>query len=177
MVDMIQPLPFAQMQTILDGAFPHGNYNYWNSTFLREFSDDAIDVLVDHANRATSPLTGVAIEYYCGAASRVGVAETAFAQRQSQYNMGILAQWTDPGESQQHIAWSRDLANSMRPFSSGAYFLNFLGDEGEDTIKASFGANYDRLLAVKMKLRSNELLLLEPEHQTGRPRKIIQSNG
>jgi Berberine and berberine like len=38
----------------------------------------------------------------------------------------------------------------MRSFSSGAYFLNFLG-EGEDTIKASFGANYDRLLAVKMK--------------------------
>jgi hypothetical protein len=151
MVDMIQVMPFPQMQTILDGAFPHGNYNYWKSTFLRELSDDAIDVLVEHASQATSLLTGVAIEYYGGAASRVGVTETAFAQRQSQYNIGILAQWTDAGESQGHIAWARDLANAMRPFSSGAYFLNFLGDEGQDTIKASFGANYDRLLATKMK--------------------------
>jgi hypothetical protein len=69
---MIQPMPFPQMQTLLDGAFPDGNHNYWKSTFLREFSDEAIDVLVEHANGATSPLTGVVIEYYGGVASRVG---------------------------------------------------------------------------------------------------------
>ena len=72
MVDMIQPMPFPQMQTLLDEAFPAGNHNYWKSTFLRELSDDAIVVLVEHANRATSPLTGVVIEYYGGAASRLG---------------------------------------------------------------------------------------------------------
>ena len=151
MVDMIQPMPFPQMQTFLDAGFPHGNHNYWKSTFLREFSDDAIVVLVEHANRATSPLTGVVIEYYGGAASRVGVSETAFAQRQAQYSVGILAQWTDPGESQRHIEWARGLADSMRRFSSGAYLLNFLGEEGEDTIKAAFGPNYDRLTAIKKK--------------------------
>jgi hypothetical protein len=106
---------------------------------------------VEHANRATSPLTGVAIEYYGGAASRVRVSETAFAQRQAQYSIGILAQWTEPGESQRHIEWARGLANSLSPFSSGAYFLNFLGDEGEDTIKAAFGPNYHRLTAIKKK--------------------------
>ena len=62
--DMIQPVPFPQMQTLLDGAFPDGNYNYWKSSFLREFTDDAIVALVERANRATSPLTGVVIEYY-----------------------------------------------------------------------------------------------------------------
>jgi hypothetical protein len=50
-------MAFPQMQTLLDGAFPDGNYNYWKSTFLRELSDDAIALLVEHANRATSPLT------------------------------------------------------------------------------------------------------------------------
>jgi hypothetical protein len=86
-----------------------------------------------------------------GAASRVGVSETAFAQRQAQYSIGILAQWTNPGESRHHIEWAQALAESIRPFSSGGYLLNFLGDEGEDTIKAAFGANYGRLAAIKKK--------------------------
>jgi hypothetical protein len=151
MADAIQPMPFPQMQTLLDAAFPDGNHNYWKSTFLREYSDDAIDVLVEHANWSPSPLTGVVLEYYGGVASRVGVSETAFAQRQAQYSVGILAQWVDPRESQRHIEWARGLADAMRPFSSGAYLLNFLGDEGETTIKAAFGPNYDRLMAIKKK--------------------------
>ena len=150
-VDGIQIMPFPQMQTLLDAAFPDGNHNYWKSTFLRELSDDAIAVLVEHANRATSPLSGVTIEYYGGVASRVGVSETAFAQRQAQYDVAILAQWVDPGESRRHVGWARGLADSMRPFSSRAYFLNFLGEEEEDTIKAAFGPNYDRLTSIKKK--------------------------
>jgi Berberine and berberine like len=133
MMDAIHIMPFPQMQTLLDAAFPDGNQNYWN------------------ANRATSPLSGVTIEYYGGVASRVGVSETAFAQRQAQYDVAILAQWVDSGESQRHIGWARGLADSMRPFSSGAYFLNFLGEEGKDTIKAAFGPNYDQLTAIKKK--------------------------
>jgi hypothetical protein len=86
-----------------------------------------------------------------GAASRVAASETAFAQRHAQYSIGILAQWTNPGESQRHIEWARGLADSTRPFSSGAYLLNFLGDEGEDTIKAAFGPSYERLKAIKKK--------------------------
>jgi len=146
--DAIQPLPFPQMQTLLHAAFQDGNHNYRKSTFLRQFSDDAIAVLVD---RSTSPLTGVVIEYYGGAASRVEVSETAFAQRQAQYSIAFLAQWTNPGESQLHIEWARASADSIRPFSSGAYYLNYLGEEGEDTIKAAFGPNYERLMAVKKK--------------------------
>ena len=149
--DAIQPMAFPQMQTLLDGAFPDGNYNYWKSTFLRELSDDAIALLVEQANRATSPLTGIVIEYYGGAASRVGVAETAFAQRQAQYSLIFLAQWTEPGESQLHIEWARTSADSIRPFSSDSYYLNYLGEESEDTIKAAFGPNYERLMAVKKK--------------------------
>jgi Berberine and berberine like len=63
---------------------------------------------------------------------------------------GIIAR-VDPGESQRHIEWARGLSDSMRPFSSGGYLLNFLGEEGEETIKAAFGPNYDRLMAVKKK--------------------------
>jgi hypothetical protein len=106
-LDAIQPLPFPHMQSLLDGAFPTGNQNYWKSTFLRALSDEVIDLLTEHANRATSPLTAVVVEHYGGAASRVGISETAFAHREAQYNVGILAQWTDPAKSPRHIEWTR----------------------------------------------------------------------
>jgi hypothetical protein len=150
-LDAIQPLPFPHMQSLLDGAFPTGNQNYWKSTFLRALSDEVIDLLTEHANRATSPLTAVVVEHYGGAASRVGISETAFAHREAQHNVGILAQWTDPAKSPRHIEWTRGLADALQPYSSGAYLLNFLGEEGDDTIRAAFGENYERLIDVKNK--------------------------
>jgi hypothetical protein len=150
LLDAIQPVPFPQMQSLLDGAFPDGNQNYWKSTFLQELNDGAIDVLVEHANRATSPLTAIVIEYYGGAATRVGANETAFAHRSADYNIGILAQWPDPNDSSQHIAWTRGLSAALEQFSTG-HFLNFLGDEDQATITNAFGGNYDRLREIKKK--------------------------
>jgi FAD/FMN-containing dehydrogenase len=150
LLDAIQPMPFPQMQSLLDDAFPSGNQNYWKSTFLRQFSDEAIDVLVEHANSATSPLTVIVVEYYGGAASRVGESETAFAHRGAEFDIGILAQWVDPKESPQHIAWARGLFEALRPLSSG-YLLNFLGEEDDETIRSAFGPNYKRLREVKKK--------------------------
>lgn len=152
LMDAIQPMPFPQMQSMLDDAFPSGNQNYWKSAFLPRLDDQAIAVIIDHANRAASPLTAIAIEYYGGAASRVGVADTAFAHRAAEYDIGVLTQWADPAESPRHIAWARSLAAALEPFASGAHLLNFLGeDEDHKAIRGAFGANYERLRAVKKK--------------------------
>jgi FAD binding domain/Berberine and berberine like len=151
LVDAIQPMPFPVMQTVFDAAVPDGNQNYWKSTFLRDLSDEAIEVIVSHANRATSPMTAVLVEQYGGAASRVRTSDTAVAQRHGQYDLGILTQWAEPTESGRHIEWTRDFADAMTPFRSGDYLLNFLGDETEDTIRSAFGSNYKRLVKVKSK--------------------------
>ena len=152
LMDAIQPMPFPVMQTLLDDAVPDGNQNYWKSAFLRSLSDDAIDTIVGYANQATSPLTAVLVEQYGGAASRVGAQETAFGQRGAEYDLGILTQWTDPADSQRHIAWTRAFAEAMAPYRSGTYLLNFLGaDETAETIRAAFGPNYDRLVEIKTK--------------------------
>jgi hypothetical protein len=150
-LDAIQPMPFPQMQSLLDDSFPDGNQNYWKSTFTQELSDDAIATIVEHANQAKSPFTSVVIEFYGGAMSRIGAADTAFAHRDAVWDIGIMAQWTDPKESEQHIAWARGMAEAVRPFSSGAYLLNFLGEESDATIRAAFGSNYSRLAAIKNK--------------------------
>ena len=151
LMDTVQPMPFPTMQKLLDDAFPDGTYNYWKSTFVTALSDEAVDLIVEHANRMQSPLSAVVIELYGGAASRVGTSETAFAQRQTEYDVGIMAQWTDPAQSHVHVNWARDMSTALSSFSSGRYLLNFLSEESADTIRAAFGENYPRLAAVKKK--------------------------
>ena len=151
MMDAIAPIPFPQMQTLLDAAVPDGSQNYWKSAFLKDLNDDAIDTIVQHANQATSPMTAVLVEQYGGAASRIGPEETAFGQRRAQYDLGILAQWAEPKDSARHVAWARTFASAMTPHGAGGYLLNFLGEEGDETIRAAFGPNYDRLVEVKTK--------------------------
>ncbi|MDR6292195.1 hypothetical protein E9232_004733 [Inquilinus ginsengisoli] len=150
-LDIVQPMPFPAMQQLADGSFPDGTYNYWKSTFLADLSDEVIDLIVEHGNRATSPLSGALVEFYGGAAGRVAPGDTAFAQRQSEFNVGITAQWTDAAEAQQHIAWVREAWDALQPHSSGGYLLNFLGEEAPTTIQAAFGANHARLVALKTK--------------------------
>jgi FAD/FMN-containing dehydrogenase len=151
LLDAIQPMPFPLMQKLIDGAFPDGNYNYWKSTFLKELSDEAIDVIVEQANRGRSPLSTVVVEFYGGAPGKVDHADTAFSHRQAQYNVGILAQWTDAGESATHTAWARELSNALDPYSSGAYLLNFSSEENSDGIGEVFGSNNARLVELKSK--------------------------
>ena len=151
-VDAVQPIPFPVMQTVFDAAVPEGNQNYWKSTFVRELSDPAIDTIVSHANEATSPLTAILVEQYGGAASRVSTDATAFAHRKAEYDFGILTQWTDPADSERHVAWTRRFAEAMAPYRSGAYLLNFLDrEEGDDLVRAAFGGNYERLVTIKTK--------------------------
>ncbi|MEK6482522.1 FAD-binding oxidoreductase [Catalinimonas sp. 4WD22] len=151
LVDTIQPIPFPQMQTLLDAAAPDGNQYYWKSSFVKEFNDEVIKVVVDYANQATSPLSAIIVEYYGGAASRVKPSETAFAQRQEQYNIITMAQWTDPAETEHHTSWARNMADAIHDFSSDAYLLNALGEESHDIIRAAFGPNYEKLSAIKKK--------------------------
>lgn len=89
MADLIQPMPFPQMQTLLDATYPEGNYNYWKSTFLRELSDEAIGVLLQYANQAISPLTAVAIEYYGGAAVELGAMKPPL--RNAKHNIRLVS--------------------------------------------------------------------------------------
>jgi hypothetical protein len=142
-------MPFPAMQSLLDGAFPEGNQNYWKGMFLRELNDEAIDAMIEHANRAPSPFSAVAIEYYAGAAGGVPASETAFAHRKETYDIGILTQWPDPADSEKNIAWTRSLAKALGPYGSGAFLLNFLAADDGDRIRAAFGQSCDRLVEVK----------------------------
>jgi FAD/FMN-containing dehydrogenase len=151
LVDTFAPIPFPQMQAMLDGAFPPGNQNYWKSSFVRALGDDLIDAIVAHAAKSPSPMTAIVIENYGGAAARVPNDATAFAHRGAAFDIGTLAQWPDPAQSDANIAWARGFADVLKPHSSG-YLLNFLDrEEGDDAVRAAFGTNYPRLAKIKAK--------------------------
>jgi len=149
LMDAVGPMPFPEMQSILDDAFPNGTRNYWKSAFVKGLSDPAIDVLVEQSNGMTTPLSAVIVEYYGGAGGRQPPDTSAFAQRQSDYSIGFMPQWIDPAEDEQQIAWAKAAWAAIRPHATGAYLLNYLAEEGRDVVEAAFGSNYPRLREVK----------------------------
>jgi len=161
LVDQMQPMPYTGMQGLFGPSFPWGHRNYWKSSFLRELPDAAIDAVVTHADRARSPLSAVALEYYGGAASRVAPGATAFPHRAATYNLIVLGQWREAAEDPVHIAWARDLWDSVQPWSSGAVFMNALGEDASpDAVREAYGANYARLAALKATVDEKNLFRL-----------------
>ena len=150
MLDAIQPMPFPAMQALFGPSFPDGNQNYWKSSLQRDLSDEVIVTVVEHANRMTSPLSAVVLEYYGGAAGRVAPDATAFPHRNLPWDILAIAQWTEPAESTSHRDWARALEDTLRPFSGG-HLLSALDVESDDVIHTAFGTNLPRLAAIKRK--------------------------
>jgi FAD/FMN-containing dehydrogenase len=161
LADDMKPMPYTAMQGVFGPAFPWGNRNYWKSSFLRALPDDAVDALVERVDRCTSPLSAAVLEYYRGAASRIADDATAFPHRHAGFNLVVLGQWNEPKEDSVHIAWTRDCWDAVRPWSSGAVYLNALGgDEGPNAVREAFGANYARLATVKAQVDPKNLFRL-----------------
>ncbi|GAB3780733.1 FAD-binding oxidoreductase [Nocardioides ungokensis] len=150
-VDLVQPMPYTAVQQLIDEPNPAGMHNYWSGDFLAELPDEAVDRLVAQAQPAPSPLTQIILLQGGGAVSRVGEDETAFGQRQAPYNLHYLGMWPpDHAEDQRNIAFIRDLAAAMKPWTTGNAYLNFIGEEGLGRVEAAFGPEkFARLQAIK----------------------------
>jgi FAD/FMN-containing dehydrogenase len=163
--DLVQPVPYAQHQQMLDEGFPAGLQVYWRSEFLRGLDDDVIDALVARYGEITSPLSALVLEQFGGAVRRVPRDATAFTQRHADHNLAIISRWSDPVESDQHIAWARATHDAVRPFSTGVY-VNYLGEEGPDRIEQAYGeAVYQRLVELKNRYDPTNLFRLNQNIQ------------
>jgi FAD/FMN-containing dehydrogenase len=152
--DGIAPMRYRDFNTTDPATvFPHDDRIYWKSSFLCELSDDAIATLIARLLAAPSLDTCfLVVEHLGGAINRVGPEETAFPHRDSEYNLVVAATGFAATEDAAHITWVRDTWAAMQPFSRGAVYLNYLGDEGADRIKSAYGAaTYARLAQIKAK--------------------------
>jgi FAD/FMN-containing dehydrogenase len=150
--DQVSEMTYPAIQSMLDEGFPDGLHVYWRSDFLSGVSDEAIDILCSAFSTVTSPLSALLIEQFGGAVARIPADETAFAHRSSLFNLAVIARWTDPATAPTHIDWARRASAAMRPFASGGTYVNYLGAEGSDRVRAAYGpAKYERLVALKRK--------------------------
>ena len=160
LADNIEPMAYTTLQSAPDAGFPQGRRHYWKSSYLKELSEEAIEVMVEYVSEVPSPATGVGLQQMHGVASRVDPTATAFPHRDEHYDLLILSQWADPAESESNVEWTRSLFEAMKPFCEGGVYVNNLGDEGEDRVREAYGANYERLLALKGKYDPTNLFRL-----------------
>jgi FAD/FMN-containing dehydrogenase len=147
--DQIHPRAYTQFQSMFDAGFPPRHQYYEKAHFLREISDAAIDIVVEHFARVPSPRSLLFFQQSGGAMRR---GNTAYAHRDALWNLILVAQWLDPAESECHIRWTRELWQALRPYGTGGVYVNNIGraaDDGADQIRAAYGANYPRLAALK----------------------------
>jgi len=151
LADGIAPMSYANLQRGGDGAFPRGRRHYWKASFLRRLEQGAIDALVEFAATRPSPYTQIGLQQMHGQAARVPPTETAFAHRHDQWDALMLSQWDDPAGDERNIRWTRELHAALQPWVEDAVYVNDLGDDELERVRSAYGANFDRLVAVKAK--------------------------
>jgi FAD/FMN-containing dehydrogenase len=159
-MDHVETMPYTVLQTALDPTAPIGARNYWKSDFLPELTDDAIDAFVEGANRMLSPLSQVHIHHLGGAAAREPRGGSAFGHRRAGFVYNLIGMWNDPAEDSTHVAWARSLFDGLRPFSAGAAYVNFLGDDGQERVRAAYGPGYARLAELKRRYDPDNVFCL-----------------
>lgn len=147
--ELIRPVPYLGIQSLLDNAAPHGRHYYWKSHRLPTLSDATIATIVGAVERITSPFSQIGGWAMGGAVSRVDPGATAVGEREIGFDINLNAAWlpSDP-EPARHIAWVRETWEALRPASVGVY-ANFLSDEGQSGVQAAYGDRLQRLTALK----------------------------
>jgi len=159
--DVLMPRPYLQLQSMLDPSWGPGFGNYWKAEYLRGLPDEAIDVLASALDAITSPLSDFKIPMLGGAVARVGEDDTAYGHRGAPFVLNINARWGPGAAEEPHVKWTRSLWDSMQPFSDGGSYVNFMGEEGSDRVRAAYGDDkYDRLVAVKDRLDPDNVFRL-----------------
>ena len=149
-VDLIGPMPYTALQSMLDASAPAGCMNYWKSSYLDQLTDAAIDTIVEHAAAMGAPLAQVHVHHMGGAVARVPAEATAFAHRSSAYAVNIVATWIDRADDDRYVGWARAFSDALQPHANGGVYVNFLGEEGEARVRAAYGdRTYARLRRVK----------------------------
>ena len=154
----VEPMPLPALNSLFDGSVPKGMQHYWKADYITDLSDEAIAVHVRHGRDTPHISSSMHLHAINGAAQRIGPDETAFGHRDKNFSPVIAGIWDDPAENEANIRWVRDYYDAIHPFSGteGGY-VNFMSDDDGHRSEANYGANYERLAAVKAKYDPDNL--------------------
>jgi hypothetical protein len=150
-LDLVGTLPYPALQSMFDGVYPPGLQWYWRADFVNELSDAAIEQHVHFAQALPSMHSTMHLYPVNGAASRVGKDETAWNYREANWAQVMVGVDPDPANNEKTVQWTKDYFDALHPFSAGGAYVNFMMDEGQERVKATYGDHYQRLARVKDK--------------------------
>ena len=146
--DLVAPMPYADFQRLIDE--PPGLHNYWTADYLDDCPDGAIDVLVRSGLHRPSAQSQQLLLPWGGAVAQIPEFATPLAHRSARWIAHPFAIWPGPAGTERSIGWVQALRRDIAGYANGGAYLNFIGDEGPDRVRAAYGeANYGRLAAVK----------------------------
>jgi FAD/FMN-containing dehydrogenase len=147
--DTVARKPISVHNAMFDASVPARNGYYWKSHYLTGLSDEAIQVAVEHHLHAPQPWSYSLIGQLAGAIAAVPADATAYPHREAPYLININGVDDDPASDDEVISWTRETFAALAPFSTGGVYVNFVGNEGEERVRAAYGPAYDRLAAIK----------------------------
>jgi len=153
--ELVGPMPYPSIQTLFDGLMPPGLQWYWRADFFTELSEDLGQEFLKFGSNIPTPLSQMHLYPITGAASRPGKTDTPWAYRDAKYAGVIVGVDPDPANAEKITRWTKDFWNATHPYSSGGAYSNFMMDEGQERVKASFRHNYKRLAEIKAKYDPN----------------------
>ncbi len=157
--ELIAEMPYAEIQCAIDD--PPGFRNYWSAEHLTGFPDEAVEVFCSRAHDMVVPSPSQHLAFPWGGAVARGAEKWPLPHRSASWVVHPLGLWERPEDDEAAIAWARGICADVRPWATGGVYLNFVGDEGEDRVRAGYGeANYDRLAAVKAEYDPEEVFSL-----------------
>jgi FAD/FMN-containing dehydrogenase len=158
--DGVRAHTFLDQQRVFDSAYGE-NRHYWKGHFVRELPDELLDELLGRVVALGRPPGGILIESLHGAPKEVDGTTAAVGFRNAAFNVSVMATWTDPGLDEQYIAWARETAAAIEPWSfSGGGYVNYMqADEPIERIRAAFGDEaFARLQALKRRYDPGNVL-------------------
>ena len=164
-MNMTQPMPYLEVQKLIEAGNPPGMQNYWKADMYPELPDEAVDALVAATAEPASTMTTILVQPQLGATARVPDGATALGWRGAKWSVHYLGMWADPRENDAQIAWIRAIADAMKPWAQQGTYLNYLSDEGEDRVKESFGPHFNRMVELKNKYDPTNFFRLNPNIQ------------
>jgi FAD/FMN-containing dehydrogenase len=164
--ELIVERPYAELQCMLDD--PPGYRIYWSAEHLSEFPDPAVDLFCARADEMIVPSPSQHVLFPQGGASARGPADYPLPWRQAPWTVHPFGAWENPADDERARQWTRDIRADVKPWSTGAVYLNFIGDEGQERVVAGLGAeNYQRLTAVKAKYDPDNVFRLNHNIKPG----------
>jgi FAD/FMN-containing dehydrogenase len=147
-VNVVGPMPYTGFQQMIDQ--PAGLRNYWSANYHDDFDDDALDVFVRYGSDRQSPLTQQILLPWGGAVADRADSDTPLSNRSVRWITHPFAVWEDTADDGANIAWAQAFGRDIAKHTNGGVYLNFIGDEGQERVRAAYGqANYHRLAGIK----------------------------